>query len=241
VLLLTPVMLGGLADDDHWSAAPLRLALLLLAPLAILRTESRTALVVGLLVSAGCVYVLRRRRTELALCVGGAVVAAPMVISVSDATARFRKLVGNLQGGAVQQDESLEERSELFRQGKQLFFDHWLLGVGPGNFARSTGFVSHTGELRPAHNTYLEVASEQGVLGLLPFAIFFGTVAWTMRDAAQGARTSAQRNRVLGMSIGLGSFALMSATLGLLTFSMAYLVLGLGLAVATQARGPHVG
>jgi hypothetical protein len=43
------------------------------------------------------------------------------------------------------------------------------------------------------------------------------------------------------MSIGLGSFALMSATLGVLTFSMAYLVLGLGLAVATQARGPHVG
>ncbi len=47
VLLVTPLLLGGLADDPHWLARPLRLALVGLAPLAILSSGSRAALVVG--------------------------------------------------------------------------------------------------------------------------------------------------------------------------------------------------
>lgn len=240
VLLLTPTTLGGLADDPSGMVRPLRVLLLLLAPLAILRTESRTALLVGVLVAPAVLYLLRRQRAELLGGLALAAAAAPFVVSLDAGLARLRQLIGNLQGSASVQDASLEERSELFRQGRQLFHDHWLLGVGPGNFSRATGFVSHTGELRPAHNTYLEVASEQGVIGLIPFGIFAASVFVTLRRAARGAATPVAWNRVFGVSVGLAALALMAATLGLLTFSMAYLVLGLGLAVATQASEPHV-
>ncbi|GDX81683.1 hypothetical protein LBMAG42_34940 [Deltaproteobacteria bacterium] len=236
VLLLAPFLLGGLADDDHGVARLLRTALVALAPLAILRSESRTALVVGTLISPACLYVLRRHRGELAFCGGAALFAAPFVIDLDTALHRFNQLVANLQGAAVVQDQSLEERSELFRQGVQLFKDHWFIGAGPGNFSTATGFVSHTGSFRPAHNTYLEIASEQGIVGLTPTIIFLWTVAASLRAAWKDATRDEDRNRIVGVAAGLGALALMAATLGLLTFSMAYLVLGFGLAVVYQAR-----
>lgn len=241
VLLLTPLLLGGLADDEHPLAAGLRVSLLGLAPLAVLHSESRSALVVGFVVGPVCVYLLRARTAELVLCLVAAVVAAPFLLSLEALLTRFLALIENIQGGAVVQDASFEERSELFRQGKQLFFDHWFIGAGPGNFQTATGFVSHTGELRPAHDTYLEIASEQGIVGLIPTGLFIGTVAFTLWEAWRGATTVAHQNRVLGAAVSLGALALMAATLGLLTFSMAYLVLGFTLAVTYQALGSDQG
>lgn len=236
VLLLTPMLLGGLAEDDHWSARPLRLALIGLGPLAVLHSESRAALVVSFLVGPVCLYVLRYRVGELVACGAAGLVAAPLMLDLDKLFGRFWQLLQNLQGGATIQDSSFEERSELFRQGKQLFLDHWFIGAGPGNFSIATGFVSHTGELRPAHNTYLEIASEQGLVGIVPTGIFLLTVASTLRDGAEGARSTTGQGRVLGVGAGLGALALMAATLGLLTFSMAYLVLGFALAIVHQAR-----
>jgi putative inorganic carbon (HCO3(-)) transporter len=239
VLLLTPTLLGGLAGDRHWSAWPLRMLLLLLAPLMVLRSGSRSAFVVALLVAPGCVYLLRHRLRELLASGALGLGALPFVMDLGTTWERLMSLVGNIKGSAVVHDYSLEERGELFRQGVDLFRDNWLLGSGPGTFARATGFVSEFGELRPAHNTYLEVASEQGVVGLVPFAILFAVVIWTLWRGYREALDEAWRGRVLGVSIGLASVALMAATLGLLTFSMAYLVLGLALAVVHQAGGTH--
>ncbi len=236
VLLLAPFLLGGLAEDETLVARLLRMALVGLAPLAILRSESRTALVVGAVISPACVYLLRRHRGELVTCAAAALVAAPFVIDLETALRRFSQLVANLQGAAVVRDQSLEERSELLRQGVQLFKDHWFIGAGPGNFSNATGFVSHTGTLRPAHNTYLEIASEQGIVGLTPALIFMLTVAATLRTGWYRARAERDKSRILGVSAGLGAIALMAATLGLLTFSMAYLVLGFGLACVHQAH-----
>jgi putative inorganic carbon (HCO3(-)) transporter len=240
VLLLTPAALGGLAGDRSPWARPLRVLLVLLAPMAVLRTGSRTAFVVLMLVLPACLYLLRRHRWELVFSAVAAASVAPFVMSVSATIDRLRSLLGNLQGSAVIHDVSLNERTELLHQGMDLFRDHWFLGSGPGTFARATGFLSTYGEFRPAHNTYLEVASEQGVVGLIPFAVFFAMVAHTLWRGYRAAQEPAAQERVLGVSIGLAAVALMAGTLGLLTFSMAYLVLGLGLVVAAQARGTHV-
>lgn len=236
VLLVSPLLLGGLADDASALARPLRMALVTLAPVAVLLSGSRTALVVGCAISPACLYLLRRHRGELAACAAAAVVALPLLGDLDTALVRLDHLMQNLRGGAAQPDESLAERTELLRQGTQLFLDHWFIGAGPGNFASATGFLSRTGTLRPAHNTFLEIASEQGLVGLFPLALFLLTVALSFRRGLRDATTVASRSRVLGAMVGLGAVGLMAATLGLLTFSMAYLVLGVGLAVVHQAR-----
>ena len=240
LLLLGPTLLGGLAEDRHPVARPLRVLLLLLAPVMILRTGSRSALVVGCLAAPAWIALLRRHRGELGASLAAAAIASPFAIGLDSAWQRLRQLFLNLQGLAVVPDPSLEERTELARQGWALFFDRWLLGAGPGTFPEATGFISSTGTLRPAHNTYLQIACEQGLLGLTVFAVLAGIVVLTLRRAWRTARDPAARSRVLGVSIGLASLALMAATLGLLTFSMAYLVLGLALAVCDQAEANRV-
>jgi putative inorganic carbon (HCO3(-)) transporter len=236
VLLVVPFLLGGLARDPHPLIRPLRMGLFLMTPLAVLQSESRSALLVFALVLPGLLFLLRERRGELGLCAAAGVVAAPLVVDLSTAFARFERLLRVLGGDHLGQDGSISERTELLRQGRELFLEHWLLGAGPGNFSRATGFIGENGKLRPAHNTYLEVASEQGVVGLVPFAVCMVTVAVTLITAYRRAPTLEDRSRVGGAIVGLAAFALMAATLGLLTFSMAYLLLGLALAFVTQAE-----
>lgn len=240
VLLLTPIILGGLAEDRRAFVRPLRVVLFLLFPLVVMRTGSRSAFVVGVVILPCCVYLLRRHRGELAAGITLAAIVAPFAIGLSATIERFQKLVGNLHGSAVVPDTSLDERTELFKQGWDLFLDRWLLGAGPGTFPEATGFLSTMGEFRPAHNSYMEIVCEQGVVGMVPFVILAAVVALTLRRAYQAAQDEASRSRVLGVSFGLIAVVLMAGTLGLLTFSMAFLALGLALAIAAQAQGTYV-
>ena len=236
VFVVTPFVLGGLADDDHRLARPLRMALVGLAPLSVLASGSRAALIVLVLISPGVFYILRRTRGEVGFVVGAGALLAPFVLDFSKGMERFQSLLLRLQGeSTVTGDSSLDERTELLHQGWDLFMENIFVGSGPGTFAAATGFVSETGRLRPAHNSYLEVAAEQGLLGLFAGGVFLGIIGWTLWRGWQAALTPRDRNRVLGVAVGLGAVATMGATLGLLTFSMAYLVLGFGLAVVHQA------
>jgi len=241
VLLITPLVLGALIDDEHPVVRPLRMAIIGLAPLAILLTGSRSALVAGLLVAPGVLWLLLgRRRWELAACAGAGLLVTPFMTRLDTVILRFQALLDTLAGRAIVRDTSLNERTELLRQAQDLFLDNWLVGAGPGNFERASGFISLEGRFRPAHNTYLEIASEQGLVGLVPVVIFMGIVAMTLYRAYQHAHSQRARHRVVGAALSLLAVALMAATLGLLTFSMAYLVLGVSLALAYQAHEPRV-
>lgn len=241
VLLLAPFLLGGLEPQTGWVARMLRVALVMLAPVSILLSSSRSALLVGIAMLPAVGWLLRERRGEVLACAAAAAVAVPIVVDLDTATYRFRLLLDTLDGTAAVRDSSLAERSELLRQAWALFVDHWFIGVGPGKFATASGFVSEQGGFRPAHNTYLEVASEQGVVGLAALGLFMATVALTLWRGWRTATDPIGRSRTLGAAIGLGGFALMAATLGLLTFALAWLVLGISLAVVHQATRRHVG
>ena len=241
VLLLVPVLLGGVAGEPGWWGRGLRMGLVGLLPLAVLQTGSRTALVVMALISPALLVVLWRRRVELLAVAGAGALLAPFAVDGEVALRRFRSLLRNLSGEAVVGDQSLDERTELLHQALDLFSEHWLLGVGPGNFAKASGFVSVTGKLRPAHNTYLEIASEQGVVGLAAALAFCAVVGWTLWRAWRTAPSARHRQRLIGSTAGLSALGLMAATLGLLTFSMGYLVLGLALAVVAHAAADRSG
>lgn len=236
VLLLTPLLLGGLADEWGLLGSALRLGLLALAPVAVLKTESRAALLCSLFVVPGVLWVLRHHAKELVLAGVAGVLGLPLLLDLDALLDRFWALVGRAGGKGGVTDSSLDERTELLHQGLDLFRDHWFIGSGPGSFEKATGFVSPDGRLRPAHNTYLETAGEQGLVGLLPLALFGLTIAATVVYGLRAARHEQGRARLLGAALGVAAVALMAATLGLLTFAMFYLVLGFLLALAWNAR-----
>lgn len=66
-------------------------------------------------------------------------------------------------------DVSIIQRLKILKGGVAMFFDHPLFGVGVGNFLTYSKIYTNTLIHRVAHNSYLEVAAETGILGITFF------------------------------------------------------------------------
>ena len=94
-------------------------------------------------------------------------------------------------------DSVVEQRAALMLVGVLMFRDHLWVGVGPG------GFATHLDEYGPqvtwlwdyigsAHNAYVEIAAEMGVVGLIAFVAVLGAVfVRLLRGARRAVRDPA--------------------------------------------------
>jgi O-antigen ligase len=78
--------------------------------------------------------------------------------------------------------DSNAERLEMWKAGRQMIQDHPLLGIGPGNMNRASPLYQPPkrkieGPWGHLHNTYINVAAERGLLGLLSFLTFIMVLA----------------------------------------------------------------
>ncbi len=106
----------------------------------------------------------------------------------------------------------LESRSEYWPGAFQLFIAHWLTGVGPGMFTRSWSLVSSLPPLPVvvhAHNMYLLVAVESGIIGIVGVLFLGGVCVVALRRRWQTA--SEQRWLIAVASGALASLAIHNA------------------------------
>ncbi|HEX5461299.1 MAG TPA: O-antigen ligase family protein [Steroidobacteraceae bacterium] len=78
------------------------------------------------------------------------------------------------QAGQYTLADSKDSRYELWRAARAVFEAHPILGVGSRRFreyARYYAPISHDNRGKVAHNTYLEVAADTGILGTLAFCL----------------------------------------------------------------------
>ena len=135
----------------------LALAGLALAAWCIVETKSRG----GQLVFAAVIglYFIRRFR------IWGAFIGAAATLPVV--------LLGGREGAEA--DSSAMERIEAWYEGINMIREHPLLGVGPGEF------VEH--HVRTAHNAYVLVAAETGLIGFLLWSVAIYTtmkIPWSL-------------------------------------------------------------
>lgn len=70
-------------------------------------------------------------------------------------------------------DNSTAERLDLVTAGLKMFFEHVWLGVGFGNFQiLSADYMSFFPRSVYAHNTYITIAAESGVFGIMLYLFF---------------------------------------------------------------------
>jgi len=79
-------------------------------------------------------------------------------------------------GSGRLEDKSVSERALYYNDFKKVISNHWLAGVGMGNYTLAVykndpGGASY--RYQPVHNVFLLVWSETGILGLLAFAGLF--------------------------------------------------------------------
>lgn len=80
--------------------------------------------------------------------------------------------IGGYRLQAITQGLSTQARLKRYRAAAELFAQNPLMGIGTDGYAQRTN-------LGYPHNIFLEIASENGLLGLLVFVCFLGAVFWS--------------------------------------------------------------
>jgi O-antigen ligase len=108
------------------------------------------------------------------------------------------------------------ERLALWAAAFKAFLQHPLTGLGPGAFiAEKFHFLFgnvYIGAKLPAHNTYLEIMAERGLLGIITFLIF--CVIFLKRSFRIQKRLTNPylKNLQLGINLGIIAFLINNFT-----------------------------
>jgi O-antigen ligase len=178
---------------------------IMLAAATILLTASRTALLAGV-VAIGVVPVVhwkaasRRRFANLAFTIALIVVA--VLLAPEYSLKRLSTISAEVSGG------TLDSRTTIWRAGLELFPLHPLLGIGAGAYPELVAPVIG----RPiegsfvAHNTFLSVLVEEGVIG-------FGIFCWALALLVAAIRTMPPLRRVCwAMVLAVWAVGVMAGT-----------------------------
>ncbi len=158
----------------RWGVASCAVALLIL----VLLTQSRAAFI-GLVIGFGSPLLSRvMKRPWLAIYV---LIAAGIAWNyVPDAVwhrlAGISKLTSTETVAQADPEGSAAQRLEIQKTAWRVFVDHPVLGVGLGCYQQADALYSPVLGHRDTHNTYLNIATETGVPGLLLWLAFVASV-----------------------------------------------------------------
>jgi O-antigen ligase len=187
------------------------------------------ALALALALATGLPPVLRPAARRLLLAGGAAAIALALIggagLLPAALTGRAASLAGNLRlfdargADITPANFAVVERMAHMQAGWNMFRSRPLVGVGPGNFSVVYQRPPAPGEppisVRPwyesrghAHNYYLHIAAEAGLIGLAAYLLLVGTAGYQALRALRAARGWAWRGVAAG---GAGVVAAVAA------------------------------
>jgi O-antigen ligase len=208
MLMLIPLGVLQMTAERHRWLKIVALGCVVLAAIAVALTFSRGAALAAAVVLLAMVALRYVRVTHL---VAAAVLIAVVFVAVPAYSVRLTSLADlsallSEEPASSGTDNSLLSRATENLTALRVFADHPILGVGPGQFpayyrdyADDIG-VSVRAADRQAHNLYLGIAAETGILGLVAF---LGAVVATLIQLARArARSLATRPDLAAMAAG---------------------------------------
>jgi O-antigen ligase len=193
----------------------------------ILLTQSRGAFI-GLAVGMGLATlraVLRRSLSLPLLALAAAVVAFAVPSTAWDRLSGIGKLTSTETIAAADREGSAAQRFEIQKVAWQIVWDQPITGVGIGVYRAANAVYAPELGSRDAHNTYLSIAAELGIPGLLLWCALVYSVL------AQARRSRREQREASGLEYvwierGLVAY-LVAALFGTYSVvSMPYLLLG---------------
>lgn len=233
--LLLPLMLAATAALTHRGVGFRRvyLAVALVLISGIILTFSRSAFLVLVMMAAIAGVTWRQHIT----CAQWVMIGVGlMIVLVLQSEEIFERVTSLHQMFAHQQEDfSLWRRQNYLRVGLNIFKNHPFLGAGPGNFAvlhAHPDYQPHSilvGVPRQPHNTYVQVISETGLVGLI---FFIGVAVTALARTAPAMRTGAVYPQ--GLFIVLMGFGMMGLFLHLLLEKYVWITLALVRAIPEE-------
>ena len=240
---VVPAIILAAALALMYRGAAARIAIgfsILVLALGLAATESRGGMLAMAVALVASVAVAKGRR--------GAIVALA-AISLGGAAAWFVNTPTGLER-ITSFDGGGNGRSDLWAVGADMARDHPIVGVGLGNFPdRAAEYVRQPRELQfvdliaeephVAHNTYLQIMAENGLVGLLLFCLL---AAAALRACLLAARAFDEvgddLHATLARAVFVGTLALLAASIFLTNGhdSRLWLLFGLSVVLLGLAR-----
>ena len=228
----------------YFGFARYRAAALLLAPVllyGVFATQSRTALVVLVATPLVGLFVPRLAarlggRALLLYALGAAAFAGVVLLLPAVGGALLERYATLAD---VQSEQTWSGRWSIWLGALRVIAAHPLLGVGAGNFAYAAidystmiaAFSAERGEFAGvAHNMFLSVASQLGLVGLALFG-------WMLLLAARLAAGLSRESLGAGLALGLIAFVLTGMSLTWEFEKIGYVVLGSLLCLRVAGEG----
>ena len=183
--------------------------------LYILKTGSR-ANFLSVMVCLIAALIVVQRKLKLLIFTGAVLLIAPIFVSAQ----QWSRLVYIVWSPESEQTtngdlESQIERTELFKRAVGYTVTHPLFGLGPGQFPEVVwADAKQAGKRFPSlgtHNTYLQVASEMGIPGLIFYmGTLFGALSMNLRlykRAVRDPRSQDVANMALCLFLALVAYS----------------------------------
>jgi O-antigen ligase len=170
---------------ERWLLRPIVFAMIVIISLAIAFTYSRSAL---LAIGAGIAFLMVTDRKRVPLLAGAAAVtvAVGLLFVQSSPTSVYRVEEGLRAKEKVAQT-NVETRLTAWDAAVTLAIENPVLGIGPGNFfyryGEVVGIPPGAEPVAVAHNSYLDIAAELGILGLSLFIAYLVLVFFRLTGA----------------------------------------------------------
>jgi O-antigen ligase len=181
VLVIPLALAAGLAARWRWAPLFAGFFMLLLGA-ALVATLSRGGWL-GLIVGVATMTLLLPGRRRLILAVASGVVVILLVGGLAGPVAD--RLGGSGAGSPLQ---TFLDRVPIWSTAWSMFVQHPIFGLGLNNFGNYIGAFDPSLDVNQAHDLFLNILVERGVLGISAFAIFlvvlFRTLGRTLRLAA---------------------------------------------------------
>jgi O-antigen ligase len=204
--------------------------------LAILATLSRGALigVAVMLLFAVATRQIPLRALIITASLGAAVLLGVLLIDPT-------QLSDSLHAKGVVAQQNVDERVIRWQVAAEMTYDHPLLGLGPAGFRENYdryldfGATDALDQLDVAHETYLEVSSELGLIGL---AAFVSVIGFGFRGAWRAATRRGPDAALAGsVCVGLVGTLVAAAFLTEQYYLPLWLLAALGAAAERSSRG----
>jgi len=165
-----------------------------------------------------------RMRTVL---FAGGVLALAAAVAVRDweAVLGSNPMTARLSSTTISLDDpEAQQRRQLWKDALEGFKNSPVFGVGRGNFLQ----VTSSYPIAQAHNTFLGILCETGIVGFLTYAVFVGAIlaglirqGWLAAGGADRIRTSLLLTSILAVLLG-------GVTISIENYRAAWLLLGMG-------------
>lgn len=156
----------------------------------------------GLFVMLGCLWFTLRNK--LVWAIGGVLAVLLIWFMLPD---QYQERYSSIVEMSDNPDASTEGRYEAWAAGRQMFVDNPIIGVGAGAFG-----TAHAEAYSPkfrrsylkAHNLYIQLAAELGIIGIFTFgALLFTIFRTNMRIRQRLRRLRERKSFIYGVSLAI--------------------------------------